>query len=367
MNKRIVISGNYGATNIGDEAILSAILNLITRGENLSLCVLSANPAETASLHPWVDSFYHVPAGFRSFFKSVLSGEFKRTLNTIKNADAFVLGGGGLFTDEYPKAVIIWAIQAHTALHYRIPLYCIGQSVGPLRSFWSRIIVKNIFNKAVRITVRDGISKKVLADMGIENSMELADTVFGLPRPVSTGNKPESYLVISLRKWIGIDKEILVREVAGFVDWLYSVHNIKSVLTPFQLSGDGDYEILEAVLNHVESTNSAEIFSFSADYRSALELISRSRAVFGMRLHSLIFSALSCVPFVALSYSTKVTGLMKQFDLENFCLQPSEWTFDNLKSKFELLEAEREELIGHIGSRGLDLRVLAEKHFKDFP
>src|SRR5579862_7188054 len=96
--KHIVISGNYGATNLGDEAILKSILQTLSK-------VYPDAKISVMTSHPGAHGFAMVPAGVRSFFRGVQNGSFRKTLKVFKECDLVLFGGGGLFTDEKPQAI----------------------------------------------------------------------------------------------------------------------------------------------------------------------------------------------------------------------------------------------------------------------
>ena len=50
--------------------------------------------------------------------------------------------------------------------------------------------------------------------------------------------------------------------------------------------------------------------------RQMISFLAQCEFAVGMRLHFLIFSALAGVPFVALPYATKVTGLIEDLEME---------------------------------------------------
>ena len=73
--KHYIVCGNYGAGNIGDEAILAGILKDIEEiapGSNVT--IMSGNMQETKELHKnthslQLDSVMFIPAGPRSFIR----------------------------------------------------------------------------------------------------------------------------------------------------------------------------------------------------------------------------------------------------------------------------------------------------------
>lgn len=64
-------------------------------------------------------------------------------------------------------------------------------------------------------------------------------------------------------------------------------------------------------------------------------IISKIKAVVGMRYHSNIFSAKMGTPFVSVSYEQKMQGFMKKAGLLEYCLPISELSANSLSNKFE--------------------------------
>ncbi len=87
MKHRIAISGSYGGMNLGDEAILEAILKEI-QGSSLDvdIVVFSKNPADTGQRHK-VRTL-----AIREIHKDELLAE-------LGKLDLLILGGGGLLFD----------------------------------------------------------------------------------------------------------------------------------------------------------------------------------------------------------------------------------------------------------------------------
>lgn len=64
-------------------------------------------------------------------------------------------------------------------------------------------------------------------------------------------------------------------------------------------------------------------------------IISKIKAVVGMRYHSNIFSAKMGTPFVSVSYEQKMQGFMKKAGLLEYCLPIRELSANSLCDKFE--------------------------------
>ncbi len=339
-----VICGNYGATNIGDEAILQSILQFCRHAfPHADITVISSNPARTAEQYD-VKTVPMMPAGLRSYVKAFFSRSMRKTLHAYKRADAVIFGGGGLFTDERPHAIFIWLMQILPAFRYKKPVMSLGQSVGPLMNRWSRWVVGKIFRKMKIVTVRDEASQLLLRKLNVRNIHVLPDPVFGFhlrkshESPAPRERKP--YIVFSLRPWIR-NAEKIRGILAQFVDWIFETYHLRTYFVPFQSLHDDDENECLQVLLKLEHRSVCEVLSHNEEMRDTLKLMEESTAVIGMRLHSIIFSAITHTPFLALSYSLKVAEVAKQLGMEDFLDEYRFVDLDTLKKKFEKLFSER--------------------------
>lgn len=359
---RLVICGNYGATNLGDEAILQSILDMIERTKiSTHITVMSANPHATSKVYA-CESVYFVPAGVKSLLRGVFHRELRKTLRAIKNCDGFILGGGGLFNGDHPRAIMIWFLQAWAALLYKKPLFCLGQSVGPLKQGWARTLVKKIFQVAKIITVRDEGSKNLLHSLGITKVQVLADPVFGLTSAHTMPQKKQDYVVFSIRPWSQVQAEKNYETLAQFMDYLFEKHQLRSVLIPFQIFHDDDAKILAYIQSKTHSSQMVKLHPYSEKPTDILPIIANAKAVVGMRLHSLIFATLTHTPFLALSYSQKVTDMMRLLDTESSLLSWENFTFEDLTQQFEALLAQEGHLRQKLAQKATVMEAQSQKH-----
>lgn len=424
---KVVICGNYGATNLGDEAILDGILRLVrASAPQAEITVLSANPQATAAGHNGESAFDAeavaddgvmgaddhaiktlpvLPAGFRSFFRGIFSGSLFKTIDAIRKCDAFILGGGGLFTDEKPMAIVIWSLQANFAALFKKPIFCLGQSVGPLNTSFGRRVTRRVFARSKAITVRDFASWKLLQELGIGWAHQLADPAFALHVDVPLLHEEEvvpgsivhdgaeKYIVMSLRPWhvkvkglngAKTETDFLYKNCAQFINWLWQEYGFRTILVPFQIEGDNDLDILNKIFEHVKvpvdhvvgaasfenhahivdapTEKPAEIFEYSADPKKIIELIAKSQAVVGMRLHSLIFSTITCRPFLAIAYSEKVNHFVEDLNLEDFVIPWQQLSAATLEKRFQLLMKDREKIETALTEANLLMREKAREH-----
>lgn len=364
-NFHVLICGNYGATNIGDEAILQSIFQFVrSTFHDCRLQVVSANPGLTSKQYE-VESVPQIPAGIRSLWNAFFSKRLRQTLNAYKQADVVVFGGGGLFSDEKPRAIFIWLMQILPAFWYKKPVMCLGQSIGPLFMRSSRWVVRKIFENMKIITVRDEASRQTLHKMGIDHARVLPDPVFGLhtrkidPSPLKAERRP--YIVFSLRPWIK-NAEKIHGILAEFVDWVYETYHLRTYFVPFQSNQDNDEKELMELFSRLHHRDAAQVFAHNENICDVLHLMERSTAVVGMRLHSLIFAAVTHTPFLGLSYSLKVAEVVRQLGMENYFCEYRFIELDVLKKKFEALFAHR----AHLEKALVQMHAVFEKQTDEY-
>lgn len=336
---RIIICGNYGATNIGDELILKGILSYIDAKKH-NIIVLSSDPKNTKNLHN-VKSLRLVPAGFKSLIRGVLKLSLFRTLRAVKRCDLFILGGGGLFDDSYPRAAIIWGIQALMAYICKKPIFIMAQSFGPLNSPLTKIIVKAVCNYAKWITVRDEKSKMELENLGVNKAKTrvkiTADPVFSLNfenEEKEEKRKEErlksKYVLVVLRQPISEGKTQILSEI---FDRIHSRYGFNILFLPFNKENPNDSAAFSPFLNK----KFIQQMEYTDDFSHIVELIKESQAVVGMRLHSLVLAILIGKPFLALSSYDKIKNMLFGIDLSDSYLNLQDLNAEKFNKKFENL------------------------------
>ncbi|MCG8910866.1 polysaccharide pyruvyl transferase family protein [Pseudomonas sp. DP-17] len=161
-NSKIVLCGWYGASNIGDELLLGAIVDWIKElgGEPT---IISLNPAHTEQVYgvPAVD--FHNLGGIGQ---------------ALAESDLFVMGGGGIFQDHHPfntcalydplmSDIAQYARPFYMAQQFGLKTMILAHGVGPLRSQQARAIASDVFSKADVVTVRDEQSTELLRSIGV--------------------------------------------------------------------------------------------------------------------------------------------------------------------------------------------------------
>ena len=310
---RIGISGSYGGLNLGDEAILEGILSNIRRDLAAEVTVFTRDGDDTRERH--------------GVSEAVLIRELTReeAQRQVEQLDLFILGGGGILYDQDAEAYLREVDLAHDA---GVPVMVYAISAGPLTNPTVRDHVRESLNQAALITVRDRQGKRLLEEIGVEQDIHVTADPALLLEPEQL---PESALeregLEDRRRLVGfsvrepgpaapdIDVDHYHALLANAADFIIDRLDADIVFVPMERK-IMDVQHSHAVVAQMQFAQQATVLKGEYTSRQLISLISRFEFAVGMRLHFLIFSALAGVPFVALPYASKVTGLIEDLKME---------------------------------------------------
>jgi polysaccharide pyruvyl transferase CsaB len=330
---KIFISGYYGFDNTGDEAILSVMLGQLRQeldGE-IQITVVSGDPASTRAGHS---------------IQSVLWSDTQAIAEAVWAADLVIAGGGGLFHDyggfipgdlfkEGNFGLGFHVTAPVLAALFRRPLMLYAVGVGPLFSEHGRRFTRAVAMAAGAVTVRDAESRTLLESIGVpaDRIVVTADPAFALQPSPGVGSTilqeahitgPQPLAAVSVRHWaVGIHPAFWQKEVAAGLDLFIDRTGGSVVFVPFQqLEGmqENDLAVAESVRGLMRHGERAAILRRTSRPDETAAILAACDVVLGMRLHSLIFSVASGVPFVGLRYDAKVADVGRQVGMDKFLL-----------------------------------------------
>ena len=312
MKYRVGISGSYGGMNLGDEAILEAILKELRASCDADVVVFSRHPRDTEVRHK-----------VRSVALRDLHKE--EAVQELKKLDLFILGGGGILFDGMADAFLR---DVNWAKELDIPVMIYAISVGPLKEPETKKLVMETLNRVDRITVREGEAKRILNDIGVTRDIEvtadpallLTSTPFGKEMLKREGIDPEVALVgFSVREPgpaapdLNVDQYHTV--LANAADFMVERFDAQALFVPMELGENRDPQHSHAVISKMANAQRANVLKGEYSSGQVLGLMQNMSFAVGMRLHFLIFSCIHRIPFVPLPYASKVTGLLADLEM----------------------------------------------------
>ncbi len=300
---RIGLLGSYGGCNIGDEAILMCVLNCLrAHRPHARLVVFSRHAEHTRAHQPEADEVVDwegVPQ--------------KPVLDALGGLDLLVLGGGGILYDGEARRYLR-LVRAAQERGVRTLAYAVG--AGPLREPDDREAVRSVLPAMDEVVVRDEESRLVLEEVGVECDLTVtADPALLLaPRPFTEQMMRQEGLPLGARL-VGMsvrepgraaekldedDYHALLADVADFLARRLDAH---VVFVPMERQ---DVRHAHGVLSRMSAPDLGRILHNSYSPGEILGFMSHLDLVVGMRLHLVMFAALSGLPVLPLPYSGKV-------------------------------------------------------------
>ncbi len=307
---RVVICGYYGFGNLGDEAVLAAMLPpLRARMPTAEFNVLSANPQQTVRLHG-------VESTSRTGFGAV---------GAVNSAELFLSGGGSLIQD---------VTSAQSALYYLGTLglatvrarrtMVFAQGVGPLRRPWIGALTRRILDRVDLLTVRDPDSRNLLHALGVRQAIHVvADPVFALePAPAERAEAllsefPRPRLGVALRSWG--ESAFLEPLIAALRTWRDFAGGS---IVPIAFHPVRDLGVCQRVAAAFGRSVLTDL-----QPQEMMAVIGALDLLVAMRLHAMISAVAMGVPMIGLSYDPKVDALFRRVNVGHL------FSVDNLEAQ----------------------------------
>ena len=300
----VLICGAYGKGNAGDDAILKAILaQLKAIDRDMPIYVMSHDPAQTRLC-------YHV--GSVHVFDPFAFWPLMR------KAKLFVSGGGSLIQNETSTRSLnyyLTTIRMAHAAGCRVMMY--GCGIGPVSGEANRRHTARILNRCVdRITLREDLSRRELADMGVTKPKITVTADPALLLQPASGGAVDSYFLSNdldpdgkyamfvLRPWKNLSQHLqAIVDTADYVNKTYGLTPVFVALEPTR-----DLEINRTAASML--TCRTVVLPAPRDEQLTIGMMQKMRVIVSMRLHALIFASSVGAPLAAISYDPKVTGFM---------------------------------------------------------
>jgi hypothetical protein len=314
---RVLVIGNFGNGNTGDEAMLARALQELPPDTDIK--VVSRNPRMVEALH----KVSAVPMEGVPFIKA------------LKWCDGIAVVGGGLFgtgASSLVKALpaIVWAA---TARGRDITYVAIG--VYPGTSERVLDLLRRSVRKPGRITVRDEVSAATLGDEIV--APVVGDLAMGLtPAPTAEARRALSAA--------GVDPAVPLLLVAPkalpnpiLVDCLQDAAESLArrwidrggAVAGLAISTHADYGLGLARRDEVLITELGErlgrrvpVLGPQLNPALAKAVVAEADALFGLRLHALIFAVAAGVPCLGVGWEERTTAFLAEHEQSSISTRP---------------------------------------------
>lgn len=302
--KRIFIIGYYGRFNLGDEAILDVTVSKLKEVFPYSdIRTLSYQKKMTREI---------------SRVEAVSRNNIFDLFKNIFTCDLLVLGGGTLLqTATSNRSLWYYLSFAYLAKFLKKEVAMLGNGFGPIHGETQRKLTRSILNKMELIMLRDQGSKVYMEKMGVASDFihVTTDFVYDFKGGEKCAEKVNK-VAVNVRQWKDADK--MYRELALYLDHLRQ----QGQEIEFILFEKNDFIAARQVQSLM--SEKASIIPYTENYHEVIRSLAHYDYLIAMRLHGMIFSSLSGVPFLGISYDPKINYLCDQMrypyviNVENF-------------------------------------------------
>ena len=306
--RTILIGGYFGCGNMGDDAILSGLLEVLSyMHPKITPSALTASPRRDRRRF-----------GIRCYHRK---NPFSILLALLR-ADAFLLGGGSLLQDMTSRRSLLYYLALlRTAAALRRTPMLLSAGIGPLIAESSRQAVANTLSHCRYISLRDETSLRTLTSIGVDASrLHLgADPALFL----ASRHRLRADAILSSHhldpkgKFLGVtvregDENLIRHLLPAVLRTLVARYHV----TPLYLCLDTGRDWKATVML---TERSEGVLLSLHEPSDAVAILSRCAATLSMRLHGLIFSSLASTPALALSVNrdTKLLAFAKQTGQEH--------------------------------------------------
>jgi polysaccharide pyruvyl transferase WcaK-like protein len=409
--KKIALLHHTGCGNLGDDAIIDAVVGSIRRRwDNTQFVVFSMNPDDTMRRHgipslpirryTWSSNPKSAGEAARSATNGVLNS-LKRPLKklvrivrgafaeiavliesyrALRSIDVLIVSGGGQLTERggpwsFPYALFVWSVLAKLV---GVRLLFLNVGAGPLNHRLSKFFIPQALRRAEYVSFRDQPSHDLATEIGYSGeSYVCPDNVYGLDvrsldapapsaqQPPVVGISPMPFPFSDLLEYpanaAAIQQE-LVDKIAEFSALVskqgYSLRFFASDLR----SDPAVIEDVRRILQERHKILTPEYVAIDS-VEELLSEMSQMDYIVTCRFHGAVFAHLLNKPILTISHHPKVANLMDALGMSRFCVEMTAFDPTQLFDKFTLLTAETATIKRDLAATLTDLRRKSSSQF----
>jgi polysaccharide pyruvyl transferase WcaK-like protein len=305
-----------------------------------------------------------------------------RSLLLVREFDLIVICGGGQLLDwggpwAFPYTMFKWILLARCA---RAKCIFLNSGAGPLDASLSRWFIKRALSMADYISLRDRASGELLRKIGFRGKIEVvADAAWGLRLPdgvTKARSEPQEELVIGIapmaygdssRHWVDDNSGYrrLIDSLAEFSGrMLERGHRIKLFSSDIWFDSQAIADLDAAIHRNYPAAAADRVTREPiADVSDLLAALSRLDCYVTCRFHGVVLASLLNVPAIALAPHPKVTTLMEDMGLSDYCVDISRSDADDLTARADRLIANMDDVKARIGRHVAQYQSLLDSQF----
>jgi polysaccharide pyruvyl transferase WcaK-like protein len=399
--KVIWLFGNFFSTNLGNDATLQTFHDKLQgRLPEAEFCCICSGPEATASSYgirskPIVPTFFDGWAPKNRIVRMVRSlvlgppSELCRWLiafAAFRRGDVLIVPGTGILTDAFgltgwgPYSLFKWCAAARLS---GCKVFFVSIGAGPLHRRSGRFFAKSAVAMSEFCSYRDDSSRDYMKSIGFDRGIDRVspDLVFSKAAESVSSASPLPPGGLSRRPAVGVGVMLYAAHYSSagynentFPNYLHSLLNFANGLVAKDyairiLIGDRcDVPVAKELLDNLRQCekvcdNGRAVYEEIETVDQLHAQIDRTDIVVATRFHNVLLALLAEKPVIAISFHPKVSSLMNDFGLSDYCLDINTLTGEALRVKFEQAEREAGKIKAGIAERLQSRRSDLEKQY----
>jgi len=331
---KITIIGWYGTETIGDRAILSGIITVLSH-------IYGDIHVKLGSLFPFfsertVHEDYELweKLSGKKIKIELFDSKIPKELNlSVKNSDILVMGGGPLMHIQ-EMHMIDYAFKRAKKFNKKTIIF--GCGIGPIfNKNYHKVLISILKNADVSF-IRDNQSVSTLEKIKkgtdllnhkqviVSHDPAIIPCLYCKEKHIA---KKEDFIAVNLRKFPGSYSKSNHSIDKLLIDFLNNIPNqnelkIKLIPMHYFAAGNDDREYFYHLLNKIENKSKVEIQNVPLNVEQTLKLFANAEYNVGMRYHSVLFQTVMNGNNYIIDYTEpkkgKISGFISSIDKNNF-------------------------------------------------
>ncbi len=337
---RVLLLGDFGGGNLGNEASLeAAVAELRRRHADVRIRVACSEPEllerqrrlPAITWRPKGRGLHRIPWESARAIAD-LAGEplrWFRALAIVRSADAVLVPGTGILDDfgvrpwEQPLTLLTWSSAARTA---RRPFTFCAVGAGPITNPWSRRLLVSAARLASRVSYRDAGSREFMRRCGRDTGADQVcpDLAFATPHEVPPqhvdggGIRAVGLGVMSYGGWSGRIEGQQYQEYLTLLDDIIDGISARGRRIVFLIGQPNDRLAVEALTERAirRGIPSDMLAGPPIDtFPDLLDVIGTTDYVIATRYHNVVGAMIMARPVISVGYAPKNAQLFEQIGL----------------------------------------------------
>lgn len=298
--KRIFLCGFYGCGNLGDDAILLALIKgFRTVIPDVELiCSIGADANFLRGLDSEAAKVRTVPRM-----------QFPALLCAIRESDMTVLGGGSLLQNATGTRSLCYYLSVlRVAQRFRKKTAILAGGLGPIDGAFPRRMTASVLKRLDYASFRDRIAAQTAAALGVASPRVSADPALLLRSGRASHPLPaEHFFLVALRKRTGVSVSESTEKILDIA------RRIGAPPVFCDLFPKEDAAYTAAVLRAYRQSTGTEAIYFPVASPEALSAVIRgARLVYTARYHAALFAYAEGIPLETVGNDPKLCAIARE-------------------------------------------------------